>query len=234
MNFVTSNVQSTSVAAHSFRLHSNRQSRVKLNSVVIPPAHNRKGTNADSGKYQNAAEIRMISSVFAASKSKKNADRSKLISAAKLNDHKLVTKRVPQGPITLPAILTADDSPVLKAIDALDWGIVHGKNAKPAFTAAILTVRANIKSACRAYLPVPVENMYAAGVDNNFPALADRQGLLCASGTPGYALFRGRLCTKSCRVACTETDKAAGPTAIGFVSIDMLIAANKIAPEMHN
>jgi hypothetical protein len=217
---------------------SNRQSTA-VSAVVIPNAKSSKGTSSRFWTKHNRSQEQLVAAcmpkVAAAgagggdkpkhhfkSKSAKAPKRQRVITSGK----------------DLPLALISNDSMILKGIDQLDWAITHAKAPKPAGIAAVETIRAEIKKSCGFYMPVPVENIeVSSGVDKSLPFFSDGHGLLCASGTTGYAVFRGDLCKKVCRVSCSDAGRADG-TEQGFMPLTQFLSAlsnaNKIAPGLAN
>lgn len=194
------------------------------------PAKNRKGSKAANGKSYERQQEKLIAACMPNLAAGKVPVKDVKTVEPGQSTYEQKRRRVVHALPTLPAELVADDSPILRAIDSLDFAIVHGKKANPAGIKAVEAVRTTIKSHCKFYEPVPVANMTKDGRD--LPFLSDGKGLLCASGTPGFAVFNGRACTKVCRVSCTDNafGEEVPASSPAFVALESLMASIPDAP----
>ena len=197
----------------------------KLSTVKIPHAKQRKGTKPGFWKKYHVAQDELVSACMpgvsnelpvmaaAAPAKAKHQHRHKSKTTKQVLRTRLVTSAT-----DLPNTLISLDSPIVRAIESLDWAITHGTRPGPAGTKAVADIRAAIKSSCEFYEPC----------DETLPFFADGKGLLCASGSPGYAVFRGKSCTKQCRVSDVSTgrgDVIPDHISAGFISLDTFIGA---------
>ena len=214
------------------------EASAKLSTVRIPHAKQRKGTKASFGKKYQAAQDELVSACMPGVSNELPVVAAAVPAKAKHQHHhkskttkQALRTRLVTSATDLPNTLISLDSPIVRAIDSLDWAITHGKRPGPAGTKAVADIRAAIKSSCEFYEPC----------DETLPFFADGKGVLCASGTTGYAVFRGKSCTKQCRVGDvtagrgdTIPDHVSEQLAAGFISLDTFIGAltdaNKIVP----
>jgi hypothetical protein len=204
------------------------EASAKLSTVRIPHAKQRKGTKASFGKKYHAAQDELVSACMPGVSNELPVVVDAAPAKAKHHHHNhnqksKTTKQIMRTKVVTPAtglpqLLVSVDSPIYRAMSSLEWSIENAKRPKPAGIKAVEDIRAAAKSACKYYEPC----------DETLPFFADGKGILCASGTPGYAVFNGKACTHHCRLGDVSTGRGDTPSESwtnAYVSVQSLLAS---------